>query len=263
MIITIKCNNREIFYIDKTFQILLKMSTTTSTPCKTFLVIGATGATGRHFLRQALDQGHHVRAIVRTPSKLPQDLRQHPHFTVIEGSFTEATILERAFQNTDTSSRNCKIDGVVCMAGDAQNRTRFMTALVKEVVRCMRKYGVKRFLYQAGAFSQRPQPSVLSWPLCLGRCTIARLLGIYEMVLDNDGVIAYLDQEARDVQWTVTLPTVIVEAPTKGALVGLSGEAPSTLFLTVITFEDLARFSLEAVQQQSTVHCCDYLVYNT
>ena len=37
----------------------------------TVLVVGATGMTGRALVEQLLSKGHTVRAIVRSPSKLP------------------------------------------------------------------------------------------------------------------------------------------------------------------------------------------------
>ena len=42
---------------------------------KTILVVGATGATGRRLTEQLLLRGHHVKAIVRSPEKLPEALR--------------------------------------------------------------------------------------------------------------------------------------------------------------------------------------------
>jgi uncharacterized protein YbjT (DUF2867 family) len=39
------------------------------------LILGATGSLGRHVLRQALAAGHAVTVSVRTPSKLPPDVR--------------------------------------------------------------------------------------------------------------------------------------------------------------------------------------------
>lgn len=41
-------------------------------PSKKFklVVFGATGRTGKEVVKQALDKGHHVTAIVRTPEKL-------------------------------------------------------------------------------------------------------------------------------------------------------------------------------------------------
>ena len=38
---------------------------------KTIALFGATGNTGKHFLKAALDQGYTVKALVRNPDKVP------------------------------------------------------------------------------------------------------------------------------------------------------------------------------------------------
>lgn len=43
-------------------------------------IFGATGTVGSELLTRALDAGHDVRALVRTPSKVPG---QHPRLTVV------------------------------------------------------------------------------------------------------------------------------------------------------------------------------------
>ena len=40
------------------------------------LILGATGSLGRHVLRQAVAAGHVVTVFVRTPSKLPPEVRE-------------------------------------------------------------------------------------------------------------------------------------------------------------------------------------------
>jgi len=55
-------------------------------PAQTVLLLGATGRTGQRTLRQLLDHGVGVRAIVRSRGKLPPDLLGHPDLAVIEAS---------------------------------------------------------------------------------------------------------------------------------------------------------------------------------
>src|SRR5512138_849668 len=50
----------------------------------TVLLLGGTGRTGGRVLRQLLDRGVRVRAIVRSRGKLPADLAANPSLTVIE-----------------------------------------------------------------------------------------------------------------------------------------------------------------------------------
>lgn len=53
---------------------------------QTVLLVGGTGRTGGRVLRQLLDRGIGVRAIVRSRGKLPPDLAGNPNLTVIEAS---------------------------------------------------------------------------------------------------------------------------------------------------------------------------------
>jgi hypothetical protein len=62
----------------------------------TTLVVGASGATGRLLVEQLLNRGQRVKAIVRSPDKLPEALRNNDHLTVISASILELSDLEMA-----------------------------------------------------------------------------------------------------------------------------------------------------------------------
>jgi uncharacterized protein YbjT (DUF2867 family) len=53
-------------------------------------LLGATGSLGRHVLQQAVAANHAVTVIVRSPSKLPHDLRDK--VTVHAVSYTHLTL---------------------------------------------------------------------------------------------------------------------------------------------------------------------------
>ncbi len=57
----------------------------------TILVVGATGMTGRLLVQQLLDRGHTVRAIVRSPDKLPDDVANNPNLTLIKAAVLDLT----------------------------------------------------------------------------------------------------------------------------------------------------------------------------
>jgi putative NADH-flavin reductase len=57
------------------------------------LVLGATGATGKLFVSQALDAGHEVTAYVRDPAKATQQQR---NLTVVSGQVDNAETLASA-----------------------------------------------------------------------------------------------------------------------------------------------------------------------
>lgn len=60
-------------------------------------IFGATGALGSECLKQSLEAGHEVTVLVRSASKLSDDLRQQ--ITVVEGNGLNASDVERALVN--------------------------------------------------------------------------------------------------------------------------------------------------------------------
>lgn len=62
----------------------------------TVLVVGASGATGRLLVKQLLQRGLYVKAIVRSLDKLPEEIRSHDHLSVIQASVLDLTDAEMA-----------------------------------------------------------------------------------------------------------------------------------------------------------------------
>lgn len=55
----------------------------------TTLVVGASGATGRWLVRRLLERGATVKSVVRSPARLPADIRTHARSIVVAGSALE------------------------------------------------------------------------------------------------------------------------------------------------------------------------------
>lgn len=70
----------------------------------TTLVVGATGATGQQLVQQLLERGQTVRAIVRSPEKLPTDLQNHPNLSLIQASILDLSSTELIAQVKDCSA---------------------------------------------------------------------------------------------------------------------------------------------------------------
>lgn len=69
----------------------------------TTLVLGATGATGRHLVAQLLAKGERARAVVRSKERLPPALRDDARVELIEG-----TVLDMDDAAVDEAVRGCR-----------------------------------------------------------------------------------------------------------------------------------------------------------
>lgn len=209
----------------------------------TFLVFGATGGTGKHFLPLALKEGHSVRVLVRIPAKLAV---QDAKLQVQQGSITDTTVnLEKLVEG---------VDCVVSMLGDreAQQTEKINTVFVKKLIPAMRRHGVKRFLYQAGGLST-PYKGHLSPFLWTIRHTIAR--GFKGQHQDNEAVMAYLAEEAQDIEWMVHRAGIGGDGPSKGTL-----QRSATKF-SVGTHRDCAAYNLRTLTEAAAIHTSDFSHY--
>jgi putative NADH-flavin reductase len=105
---------------------------------KTIVVLGATGPTGRHVVRQALAQGHRVTAFVRNPDKLP--LRDQ-RLRVATGSVPDdAEAVAEAVREADA---------VISALGVGQSfRPRgLMARSAPVIVSAMERHGVRRLIF--------------------------------------------------------------------------------------------------------------------
>ncbi len=69
----------------------------------TILVVGASGATGRQLVEQLLIQGHNVKAVVRSPEKLPESWKNNDRLQIIS-----ASILELSDKEMGEYALNCQ-----------------------------------------------------------------------------------------------------------------------------------------------------------
>ena len=102
------------------------------------LVIGATGGTGRAVVKQALEDGHDVTALVRNPAKFPLT---HERLSVMRGDVMDAASIEGAMHGQDA---------VLCALGHKRwlGPSKILSEGTRNIVRAMEKHGVKRLVVE-------------------------------------------------------------------------------------------------------------------
>lgn len=106
----------------------------------TLALFGATGTTGQLFLKSALDQGHSVQALARTPEKLTF---QHANLSLIQGDARDSQTVDRVIEPADL---------VISFLGvNPKSGNRVFTQSLETLFASMKKYGKKRIILTAGA----------------------------------------------------------------------------------------------------------------
>ncbi len=116
------------------------------------LVTGATGYIGARLVPRLLDEGHHVRALARNPTKLA-DVPWRGRAEVARGDLGDVDSLTAAFDGIDV------VYYLVHSMGSAKNFGAEEDRAVRNVVTAARRTGVRRVVYLSGL---HPENTALS-----------------------------------------------------------------------------------------------------
>jgi putative NADH-flavin reductase len=151
------------------------------------VVFGASRGVGLKVVEQALQLGHDVTALVRTPSKF---MVQRPNLTVFEGDSMDAVAVEKVIAGQDA---------VISALGPTRPLVPGMMEIsAKNIVAAMMKHGVRRLVSTTGAGVRQPedQPKI-------GDHVIGFLLNLLakKVVLDSVANVKMIQDSNLD--WTV------------------------------------------------------------
>jgi uncharacterized protein YbjT (DUF2867 family) len=162
-------------------------------------VFGATGGIGRHVVRQALDAGHKVTAVVRDPARLGVS---HPSLEVVTvPGLTDAELLRPATDGSDAA--------ISSVGPRSPKDVRVASSATRGILRALEASGVRRFA-AVSAVPVGPIPPGESW---LNRRILlpsirALLRGIYDD-------LAVMEDEIRRsaTDWTIVRPPRLLNRP--------------------------------------------------
>ena len=101
------------------------------------LVFGASGATGRHLVSQALQGGHHVTAFVRDPARLAT---RHERLVLVQGDVADAAEVERGVAGHDAVLSALGV-------GRPLRHDEAVIEGVRHIVKAMERENVRRLVY--------------------------------------------------------------------------------------------------------------------
>ncbi|MCM3722867.1 NAD(P)-dependent oxidoreductase [Solibacillus isronensis] len=160
------------------------------------LILGGTGRVGSHLVMNALKDGHHVTALVRTPDKIEN---QHENLTVIQGNVLKKEDVARAIYGVDVVLSALNTDGGTTLT---ESMPLFIDAMEQE--------GIKRIITigTAGILQSRVSPELLRYQSSESKRKLTRAAEEHHKVYE------LLQQSNLD--WTIVCPTYLPD----GELIG-------------------------------------------
>ena len=204
------------------------------------LTIGATGATGRVLMREALEQGYEVTALARNPSAVaPEDHR----LRVLEGNALDASEVEAAVAGQDA---------VLSALGTRSSRpTTLFSESTRNLISAMDKHGVRRLVCITGIGAGDSKGHV---GFLYDRIILPFVVkNIYEDKNRQEEAI-----KQSDLDWVIVRPARLTDEPAKGEYgVYLKGSYTATK----ISRADVADFMLAQMKDSTYVHKTPVISY--
>jgi putative NADH-flavin reductase len=172
-------------------------------------IFGATGRTGQHLLRQALQAGHQVTVLVRDPAKLAaSDARVR----VVKGSLQDTACVDQAVAGADA---------VISVLGPSNNQPSFdISRGMGLIIQAMKAHGVQRLVISAGAGVGDPGDAPGLFNRVMNVLLKATAKNVYEDMLRT---VALVRESGLD--WTVVRVPMLTDAAATGQVrVGMVGK---------------------------------------
>lgn len=198
-------------------------------------IFGATGRTGLHLVKKALERNHQVTAFVRNPDKLNLNNQK---LQIVQGDIVDSGIVDRAI---------AKADAVLSVLGPTENKPTYTVSKGTEnILHAMEKHQVKRLVISSGAGVS----DSMDKPGFLDKIIQFLLKRFSRYVLEDMQKTVEIVRNS-DLEWTIVRVPMLTDAPPTGEVkVGYIGKNIGPR----INRADLASFMLDQLDDSRYVH---------
>ncbi|MEO8821539.1 MAG: SDR family oxidoreductase [Ginsengibacter sp.] len=165
------------------------------------IVFGATGDTGSEVVKQGLEKGYQITAIVRTPSEF--DLK-HKHLKVMKGDVLQPTTFEKEISGNDAV--------ISCLGnGSSTKPTTVYSIGTKNIISAMNNAGVKRLICMSAKDLDADKE--------MGFFRRIFIKQIFQKIMKetfSDMRLMEKEVEASNIDWTIMMPPRLKNKPRTG-----------------------------------------------
>lgn len=180
------------------------------------LVVGASGATGKHLVEHLLEMGHNVKVIVRSGATIPDAWTKNDHVAVITGSITAMSVSELTDHVKDCDAVASCLGHNLTLKGIYGKPRRLVTDAVRllseAVIRNAPAKPVKMVLMNTAGNRNRD----LNEPVSVGeRLVITLLRLLLPPHPDNEQAADFLrlkiGRKNKFIEWAVVRPDTLID----------------------------------------------------
>ena len=193
------------------------------------LIFGATGATGRALVSQALELGHEVTAFARRPEALGSRER----LRVVKGDTRDRASVEQAVPGHDAALSALGI-------GMSLVPSTLMADSMRNIVPALERAGVKRFVLMSAFGVGETRNAAPPLPRLFYSTLLA---GIFADKRDAENVL-----RASALDWTIVYPVMLTHGPVTGRY--RAGEQLKLRGMPAISRSDVAHFMLREAAER-------------
>lgn len=217
-------------------------------------VLGATGRTGIWVVKEALQRGYAVNALVREQSSLNIE---HPDLTIVKGTPTALVDLKRVMDGCEAvlNALNISRKNEWWLWSELSSSPTFLSDVAQKLVELAPEMKVNRYL------------TVTAWGTGV---TKEEIPGWFRFFINNTKIgITYLDHERQEtiweksnLDWTVVRPVGLTndtEEKPVGVLLETKNTKPANM---TISRRMVAQFMLDALEESTYIHQKPIIFYS-
>ncbi len=213
-------------------------------------VLGASGRSGIHVVKQALNSNHKVTSIVRNARKLEKQIKS-PNHEIIEGNVCKADDLKGPFS---------KADAVISTLGQSPSfwPITIYTESTEAIIEAARiSLKSKRILFCSGYGVHPEFRQDLDFFKHIANYWAWKY--VYKKVLENSHKANLMYMAAQDLNWTIVLPPYLLNKPAEVTNKRIIAEEWAHYIyvnghsMTMMRRADLARFMLQTAEEDRHV----------
>ena len=197
-------------------------------------IFGATGGTGKELIKQALEQGHEIIALVRDPQKLSvSDQRVN----IIKGDVVNKDDVSKTIQGSDAA--------LVALGVKPPSKTKVVGPGTKNIIEGMKTHKVKRLIVESAMFMD---DAVRKNSFLISILTKTFMKGLYADKLVQESAV-----RESGLEWVIVRPVGLANGPKTeiyrfGETLQLKGVFPT------ISRADVADFMLKQLSSDANLN---------